>query len=130
MNTKRFLFVLLFITIHLVVRADGRITSSFNSGWSFKKGPAFPELALHGPAWNNGWQEVDLPHTWNAKDMQMYANNFYEGTGYYRKTYVLPTEWKEKRIFLRFEGVGAVAEVYVNGTLATSHKGGVFCFLL
>ena len=31
-----------------------------------------------------GWSEVEIPHTWNAKDMQVQANSFYEGTAYYK----------------------------------------------
>lgn len=35
---------------------------------------------------------------------------------------------KGKRVFLRFEGVGAVAEVYVNGSLVATHKGAYSAF--
>ena len=31
------------------------------------------------------WETVNLPHTWNAKDMQVKAASFYEGVGYYKK---------------------------------------------
>ena len=35
---------------------------------------------------------------------------------------------KGKRVFLRFEGVGATTEVYVNGSLAATHKGAYSAF--
>ena len=66
---------------------------------------------------------VQIPHTWNAVDMQSkqinagyYSTNerFYVGDSYYRKTFVPKAEWKNKRIFIKFEGVGANAEVYIN----------------
>ena len=60
--------------------------------------------------------------------MQLSFDNFYAGPAYYKKRYRLPAEWKDKRVFLRFEGVGAVAEVYVNGSLATTHKGAYSAF--
>lgn len=37
---------------------------------------------------------------------------------------------KDKRVFLRFEGVGACSEVYVNGRLAGTHKGGYSAFVV
>lgn len=36
---------------------------------------------------------------------------------------------KGKRVFLRFEGVGSCAEVYINGYLAGSHKGAYSAFV-
>ncbi|WP_427910576.1 glycoside hydrolase family 2 protein [Parabacteroides chongii] len=110
------------------MQAEGRKVESFNSGWSFKKAPAEKELALNAPKWESGWSEVEIPHTWNAKDMQVQANNFYEGAAYYKKNYFFPADLKGKRVFLRFEGVGSCTEVFVNGMLATSHKGGYSAF--
>ncbi|WP_439788057.1 glycoside hydrolase family 2 protein [Parabacteroides goldsteinii] len=110
------------------MQAEGRKVESFNSGWSFKKAPAEKELAINAPKWDKGWSEVEIPHTWNAKDMQVQANRFYEGAAYYKKQYFFPAELKDKRVFLRFEGVGSCAEVFVNGMLATSHKGGYSAF--
>ncbi|WP_394373145.1 glycoside hydrolase family 2 protein [Parabacteroides goldsteinii] len=110
------------------MQAEGRKVESFNSGWSFKKAPAEKELAINAPKWDKGWSEVEIPHTWNAKDMQVQANSFYEGAAYYKKQYFFPAELKNKRVFLRFEGVGSCAEVFVNGMLATSHKGGYSAF--
>ena len=73
-------------------------------------------------------ERVNLPHTWNAKDMQVKADAFYEGVGYYRKTQFFGNELKGKRVFLRFEGVGANTEVYVNGKLVGMHRGAYSAF--
>lgn len=129
MNKRVLSLTLLFACLSLVtMRAEGRSVESFNSGWSFKKAPAEKELAINARKWDSGWSEVEIPHTWNAKDMQVQADNFYEGAAYYKKQYFFPTELKGKRVFLRFEGVGSCAEVFVNGMLATSHKGGYSAF--
>ena len=126
---KRVLGLLfLFASFGLSLRAEGRIVESFNAGWFFKKAPASNELAVNVPKWESGWKAVEIPHTWNAQDMQLSFDNFYAGPAYYKKRYRLPAEWKDKRVFLRFEGVGAVAEVYVNGSLATTHKGAYSAF--
>lgn len=129
MNKRVLSLTLLFACLSLVtMQAEGRSVESFNSGWSFKKAPAEKELAVNARKWDSGWSEVEIPHTWNAKDMQVQADNFYEGAAYYKKQYFFPTELKGKRVFLRFEGVGSCAEVFVNGMLATSHKGGYSAF--
>lgn len=129
MNKRVLSLTLLLACLGLTtMQAEGRKVESFNSGWSFKKAPAEKELALNAPKWESGWSEVEIPHTWNAKDMQVQANNFYEGAAYYKKNYFFPADLKGKRVFLRFEGVGSCAEVFVNGMLATSHKGGYSAF--
>ncbi|WP_293712342.1 glycoside hydrolase family 2 TIM barrel-domain containing protein [uncultured Parabacteroides sp.] len=129
MNKRVLSLTLLLACLGLMtMQAEGRKVESFNSGWSFKKAPAEKELAINAPKWETGWSEVEIPHTWNAKDMQVQANNFYEGAAYYKKNYFFPADLKGKRVFLRFEGVGSCAEVFVNGMLATSHKGGYSAF--
>ncbi len=129
MNKRVLSLTLLLACLGLMtMQAEGRKVESFNSGWSFKKAPAEKELALNAPKWESGWSEVEIPHTWNAKDMQVQANNFYEGAAYYKKNYFFPADLKGKRVFLRFEGVGSCTEVFVNGMLATSHKGGYSAF--
>lgn len=129
MNKRVLSLTLLLACLGLMtMQAEGRKVESFNSGWSFKKAPAEKELAINAPKWAKGWSEVEIPHTWNAKDMQVQANSFYEGAAYYKKQYFFPAELKDKRVFLRFEGVGSCAEVFVNGMLATSHKGGYSAF--
>ena len=58
-----------------------REVASFNDGWEFKKGPFSKEALQAVQKWNSDWQEVSIPHTWNADDMQKQASAFYEGVG-------------------------------------------------
>ena len=67
-----------------------REVTSFNDGWEFKKGPFSKEALQAVQKWNSDWQEVSIPHTWNADDMQKQASAFYEGVGYYRKKFTVP----------------------------------------
>ena len=60
--------------------------------------------------------------------MQKKASAYYEGVGYYRKKCTFPESMEGKRIFLRFEGVGSCAEVYVNDYLVGTHKGAYSAF--
>lgn len=124
------IFSLLVAGLLVTASTVARDVTSFNTGWEFKKGP-FPEETIRAVAsWNGEWEKIEIPHTWNAQDMQTRYNDFYEGAGYYRKEYFCPENLKDKRIFLRFEGVGACAEVYINNQLAGTHKGGYSAFTL
>lgn len=120
---------LLGLIICLFTDALAREVTTFNDGWEFKKGPFGPEVMKSAQQWNGQWAKVQIPHTWNAKDMQVRTNSFYEGEAYYRKQHLFPERLQGKRIFLRFEGVGACAEVYVNGYLAGTHKGAYSAFV-
>lgn len=73
---------------------------------------------------------MTIPHTWNARDMQLQHNAYYAGEAYYKKTFRVEEAWRGKAIFLRFEGVGQVAELRVNGELAGNHRGGYSAFAL
>lgn len=112
-----------------VTGAFSREVISFNDGWLFKKGPFATDVMKATAQWESKWTDVTIPHTWNAKDMQVKTNSFYEGAAYYRKTYVIPETMKGKRLFLRFESVGTCTEVYVNGYLVGTHKGGYSAFV-
>lgn len=121
--------ILLACLLGSICKAEAREVTPFNNGWEFKKGP-FPTDAMQTAArWNADWEQVNVPHTWNADDMQKKTNSFYAGVAYYRKYYVFPESLEGKRLFLRFEGVGACAEVYVNGYLVGTHKGAYSAFV-
>lgn len=121
--------ILLACLLGSICKTEAREVTPFNNGWEFKKGP-FPTDAMQTAArWNADWEQVNVPHTWNADDMQKKTNNFYAGVAYYRKHYVFPESLEGKRLFLRFEGVGACAEVYVNGYLVGTHKGAYSAFV-
>lgn len=104
---------------------SGRRIVSLNENWQFYKG----EIGSTTDTATLAWSEVNLPHTWNNIDMQQ-DTVFYEGDGWYKKNLFLGEENTGKRLFLRFAGVGNVADVYVNGRLVGEHKGGysAFCF--
>ncbi len=71
---------------------------------------------------------VTLPHTWNA--------NYVTGTYYNRETMVysrmleVTPQMTGKRLFLYFEGVNSVADVFVNRQSVGQHKGGYTAFCL
>jgi len=124
----KYWMILILFGINWAVQAEGRKIQSFNEDWEFKRGPFAEDPVKFRSSWEKGWEKVEIPHTWNAHDMQEYHNNFYAGPAYYRKKFYAEPEWKEKRIFLRFEGVGQVTDLYVNDEYVGNHKGGYSAF--
>lgn len=120
--------VLSLLLLFAVTFASAREILPLNEGWQFKKGPFPTDPMKLNAKWSGKWETVNIPHTWNARDMQSAYNNFYQGAAYYRRTWTAPDSLRGKRVFLRFEGVGACAEVYVNGGLVGTHKGGYSAF--
>lgn len=127
-NNTLFLLAVLSM-LCLFGKVNAREVTSFNDGWEFKKGPFAKDAMQAAQKWNADWQAVTVPHTWNADDMQKKVSDFYEGVAYYRKKCTFPESLEGKRIFLRFEGVGSCAEVYVNGYLVGTHKGAYSAFV-
>lgn len=119
MNFKPFIYTLLINLVSLyVVEAQERISSTINSNWVFFKGDTTNKSS------DNKWVPVSVPHTWNAEDVMDDKPGYYRGEGWYKKTIYVPASYKEKDVYLYFEGAGQVAEVFVNGKLVGKHLGG------
>ena len=70
------------------------------------------------------WQEVTLPHCFNAEDAVDPDVNYYQGPGWYRTMLNIDNPYKGGRVYLEFEGAGQKTEVYVYTTQIASHTGG------
>lgn len=128
---KKIFYTFIFIGI-LLWNAQARTVIPFNANWTFKKGPFSTSIIDYNQLFEGKWQLVNLPHTWNANDMQTkeikpgsFGKNerFYTGDAYYRKSFVPGAEWKGKRIFIRFEGVNTNTEVYLNNKPLPTKEG-------
>jgi len=129
MLIKRFISTKLFVFLcfcHLT--AQVREVTSLNDHWKFHQGGiAFAnryDVKGYPENLDNRWQIVDLPHTWNKTDPFDDDPSYYRGIGWYRKTFERSFIDPKKRYYLRFEGAAFKTEVYVNGALASVHKGG------
>ena len=75
------------------------------------------------------WQQVDLPHTWNAVDGHDGNGSYDRGRYWYAKTFATPKQaFGGDRIFVEVLAAGQQATVYVNGTEVTYHEGGYSIF--
>jgi beta-galactosidase len=79
---------------------------------------------------DSSWEQIFLPHTWNAHDGSDEVAGYFRGLGWYRKHFVLGEELSGERIFLEFEGVNQVSEFWLNGKRVGEHKGGYTSFEL
>lgn len=70
------------------------------------------------------WEEVSLPHCFNAEDAVDPDVNFYQGPGWYKKLLKIENPYANGRTLLHFEGAGQKTEVYIYTEKVGSHVGG------
>ena len=99
-----------------------RIEVNLNAGWRFfsRDHRNGPDLVVD----DAGWEPVNLPHTWNAKDGEDGGGNYHRGPAWYRRHVALDDRMKGKQLYLQFDGAAFQADVYVNGKKLGSHLGG------
>lgn len=122
-----FLLVILFISVSFSSsNAYSREIRLINESWKFSNGLQTPR----GLGWGgsqNASTTVNLPHTWNSADF-MSDGGYRRGYGTYTKDLEIPADYKGKRLFLRFEGAGSIANVFVNSNHLGEHKGAYTAF--
>lgn len=135
--------------------ARGRDVVSFDFGWKHRTGltawappdaqpPVNPNPGLSPPEAQvnytaSDWVTVQLPHDGliAARPSKAACPDGCSGKSYiprhvlwYRKTFVLPSDWAGSAIWLDFDGSFRLTTVFVNGVLATSHDCGYTPFRL
>ncbi len=110
--------------------APAREVVDFNPDWKFlKSDPAGAEAPGFDDA---SWATVSTPHTFN--DVDTFDNwsmaghrgeqEQWSGRTWYRKHFIAPKSWSGRKVFIEFEAVRQVAEVYLNGAKLGTAKGG------
>ena len=140
MKARHFLLLSLAATITwlggstVLTASEARQTFNFNPDWRFLRDDvaAAPQPDFDDAAWS----AVTTPHTWN--DIDTFDNfgpgghtgekEMWTGAAWYRKTFRLPESAAGKRVFIEFEGVRQVAEVYLNGHLLGRNETGFIPF--
>jgi len=97
-----------------------RIVEDFNQNWTFKLGDH--PTAIESNFNTADWRTLQLPHDWsiegafNKDSPTKQAQAFLPaGKGWYRKTFTLPEDWKNKNVSIEFDGVFKNSEVFING---------------
>ncbi len=111
-----------------------RDVRDFNGEWQFTL--ANPDGAEGVNFDDSQWRTLNVPHDWAIEGNFSAANPsgagggaLPGGIGWYRKNLeVTQTEINEKAIFIEFDGVYMLSEVYVNGTLVGKRPYGYISF--
>lgn len=107
--------------------------NNINSGWKFNLGDV--SNAQNKAFDDSGWEDVDLPHDFSifqdfTTSGEAESGFLPGGTGWYRKSIVLPASAAGSRFMLNFDGAYSDTYLYVNGTyVGENHFGyGTFAF--
>ena len=122
-----------------ITPAANRMQLSFNVGWRFYKGTGSGDTASGSSYDDSSWLAVNLPHNPPkngqsgpdaARPPWTSSGYSYEGVSWYRKHFTLNNSYEGRKIFVEFEAVNNRADVWVNGTLLTTHYGGYLPFTI
>jgi beta-galactosidase len=144
MKLSRLIFFILvliqsFFFIRAVAQTELTRNNLFDFNWRFHAGGA---QGAEEPSFDDSkWRKIDLPHDWSIEDLPGTSSPFSisaisqvsggfttGGTGWYRKTFSVPKESKDKRFIILFEGVYMNAEVWLNGEYLGNHPYGYTSF--
>jgi len=136
-----FVFFILFLFINGFSQ-----TTLFDADWRFYRGGV---QGAEMPGFDDAkWRKIDLPHDWSIEDLptgqaglpgihtpfdpnaisQVSGGFTVGGTGWYRKTFAIGTEQKNKRILIQFDGVYMNADFWLNGESLGTHPYGYTSF--
>ncbi|WP_282035742.1 glycoside hydrolase family 2 protein [Saccharicrinis aurantiacus] len=113
---------------------SNRTKYNFNLDWRFiKENPAGAEAQNYA---DDKWSVVSCPHTFNDidtfDDLSLGHHdgeaNQWRGTVWYRKHFTLPKSESSKKVFIEFESVRQIADVYINGTFIGKNQTGFIPF--
>ena len=99
-----------------------RTVLNFNAAWAFGKGTALPT------AMPTDWEQVNLPHSWNAIDGQDGGNDYFRGSCLYVKKFDKEALPAADRYYLEIRGANSSADVYAGGEKLFHHDGGYSTF--
>jgi len=90
----------------------------FNADWKFHLGDL--PGSEQPRATDKAWRPLNLPHDWSIEGpySQEWASAtafLPGGVGWYRKTFAMPAGFRNKQVFIYFDGVYKNSEVWLNG---------------
>ncbi len=82
------------------------------------------------------WSTIGVPSNWELQGFGIYTygrvtppGGFPRVHGIYKRTFITPANWRDKAVFLKFEGVMTDTQVTINGQSAgPMHQGGYYAF--
>jgi len=135
MKSGRKIYMLLLLILLLSAtgysQPVGREVENFNFDWKFYKGDITDG---QNPLLNDsGWRTLDLPHDWSIEGP--FSKEYASGTGFlpggigwYRKSFVVPANEKNRKVFISFDGVYNNSDIWINGTWLGKRPNGYISF--
>jgi Beta-galactosidase/beta-glucuronidase len=110
--------VLLIVPFLSYSQKDIRIKQNFDFDWKFILNDSVEARATNFT--ESKWENVQLPHDWSIKlpldEKNGGSMGFMPGgMGWYRKTFTIPADYKNRKITVNFDGVYHQSNVYING---------------
>lgn len=123
----------------LIIIACSHKSVDFNSDWRFFRGDT---SRAETPDFNDsGWRVVNLPHDWSIENLpgtnspfdsnaiSKMSGGYTTGrTAWYRKSFILPAEQKNKRFMILFDGIYMNSDFWINGEYLGNHPYGYTSF--
>ena len=123
-----------FISLFISVNAHATERHRIANGWQFIRQDMANIWEVRRPVQAGKpesvprWQEVTLPHCFNAVDAVDPDIPYYQGIGWYRTDLHVVNPYPKGHTFLEFEGCGQKTEVYLGTEKIASHIGGYDCW--
>lgn len=132
---------LLLIALHSLSAAGQQINKQvlFLSGTDNENTVAWDFFCTGGRK-SQGWTTIQVPSCWEqqgfgtynyGRDYHTYGKKFRfaDEKGIYRYSFKIPSGWKDREVYIVFEGVMTDAEVFINGKQAgEKHQGAFYRF--
>ncbi len=99
-----------------------RIIKHLNFDWKYAAN--FDQSYISASFDDSAFTTVNIPHTNTELPYNNFDEEVYQFESCYRKSIMVEERLKNRQAILHFEAVMTYACVYINGMLATEHKGG------
>lgn len=113
-----------------VAQLHAQEVKRIDQGWDFLKSDlggiweAVRPVGTGNPESVPLWEQINLPHCYNALDAVDPAINYYQGPSWYRKSLEIDNPYLNGHTLLHFEGAGQKTAVYIHTIKVGEHVGG------
>ncbi len=127
------LFAFLIAAFNTISLSQTRLTDAFDRDWRFLKGNA--ETAEKTDFDDAAWRKLNVPHDWSIEGPFDEKNPTGAGGGFlpsgvswYRKHFQVSAKDKTKKVFIQFDGVMGISDVWINGVHLGQRPSGYISF--
>jgi beta-galactosidase len=112
---------------------NGLRGQSFNENWKFCQGDI--SGGQKNSCDDSSWGDITLPHDWSIfnpihrnSPASHHGGYMDGGIGWYRKTFTVPADYKDKKVFINFDGAYMNSQVWINDNFLGTRPYGYISF--